>query len=337
MKKYNSIDVWKMVMAVCVIAIHTDMLCNCKSELLKSAFNSFTTLAVPFFFLTSGFLIGNKINEQNPDEKNIEYIKKYLFKIIKLYLIWTLIYLPMAIYYFIKEGKGIMVSVLSYVRGFIFVGQQYNSWPLWYLLSTIYALILLIILIKILHLKHKKIAIVGSAIFIVSIAITCLTEYKGDVTGILYWIKKIVSYSIGSGRIFTGAFYIPIGIVLSKKELSSITAWMMLILGYILNVIIDNTAISTILVAMSSIGLFLIVKKICLPDAPIYYLVRKVSTIIYFIHMYIWTAYYMLVYGQKTYGIDSFLVTTIISSILAVSYIKIIETVNNRRMKMIAE
>lgn len=50
---------------------------------------------------------------------------------------------------------------------------------------------------------------------------------------------------------------------------------------------------------------------------------RKISTIVYFIHMYAWTGYYMLVYGTKTYGIDTFIATSVISVLISGAWILI--------------
>ena len=44
------IDVYKYVMAFCVIAIHTSPLKNIENSIIYSAFDTFTSMAVPFFF-----------------------------------------------------------------------------------------------------------------------------------------------------------------------------------------------------------------------------------------------------------------------------------------------
>ena len=48
----------------------------------------------------------------------------------------------------IAAGVPLRNSVLMYIRGFFFWGEQYNSWPLWYLLSTVYALMLILLLLR---------------------------------------------------------------------------------------------------------------------------------------------------------------------------------------------
>lgn len=324
-RKYNSLDLCKLIMAICIVAIHTQPLEKCEIDLVNNIYESFVRMAVPFFFITSGFLLGNKMEIPSTGEENKHIIKKYLFKIIKMYLIWTAIYFPLAVYHFISADKKPILAVLLYIRKFIFVGEQYNSWHLWYLLSTIYALLFILILMK-RKLSIKSILRVGGVLFIISILITYLTEYEGALPAPVHVIQKLFQWSIGEGRILTGAFYIPLGIYFSKKKLPGWAAWIMMIGGYFANVIVYSSSMSTFWVAVSAIGFFEIVKEINLPDSDIYQTVRKMSTVIYFIHMYVWSFYYKFVYGEKTYGLDSFAVTTCICVVIAFIYVKVMNS-----------
>lgn len=42
---------------------------------------------------------------------------------------------------------------------------------------------------------------------------------------------------------------------------------------------------------------------------------------VYLTHMYIWSFYYKIVYGKKTYGIDSFLLTSVVAVALTFGYL----------------
>ena len=306
--KYNSLDICKLLMAFCVVAIHTHPLEHCTITFVNNIYDSFVKMAVPFFFLSSGFLLAQKFESSFAAQNNIAIVRKYLLKIIKMYVIWTIVYLPMAIYHYISSGNGILKSVLLYIRGFIFIGEQYNSWHLWYLLSTIYALALVLIFLY-LKLSPNQVVIISSIVFLISIGIDYLSAYTGNSNTFIELLIKMIKVSIGSGRILTGFFYIPLGIVLSHSQPKLIVSWLMLILGYSLNVFVENSYLSSLLVAISSIGFFCVINSISLPDSIVYPFVRKMSTVTYFVHMYIWTFYYMLVYREKTYGIDCFLVT----------------------------
>lgn len=187
-------------------------------------------MAVPFFFIVSGFLLGNKMDISFMGINTEVLIKKYLLKIIKMYLIWTAIYFPLAVYHFISSDTSLIKAVLLYVRGVVFLGDQYNSWPLWYLLSTIYALIFILFLVN--HKKNiKAILCVVGAFFLISILITYFTGYDESLPTYVLIIQKILKWTIGNGRILTGMFYIPVGMYLSKEKLSDWVSWLLMIGG----------------------------------------------------------------------------------------------------------
>lgn len=57
MKKYNSLDAGKLFMAVVVAAIHTEPLINCEINYINKIYDALKLVAVPFFFVTAGFLL----------------------------------------------------------------------------------------------------------------------------------------------------------------------------------------------------------------------------------------------------------------------------------------
>ena len=315
-KNFHSIDCFKLLMAICVIAIHTHPLESCSINIINKFYESFVAIAVPFFFLASGFLLAQKFDSSFCNQNNLVIIKNYLQKITKMYLTWTIIYIPLAIYHYITTETSILKSIILYIRNFIFVGEQYNSWHLWYLLATIYALIFILIL-KHFKLSPKKILLASFISFLLSIGIDYIITYSENTNNIINSLAKIIKLTIGSGRIFSGIFYITIGIMLSKKQPKLTISWLILIIGLFLNIIINKSYLDSIFIALSSIGLFNIINSFKLPNSKIYPILRTTSTKIYLTHMYIWTIYYMIVYKEKTFGLDSFLVTTAISIILA--------------------
>ncbi len=324
-KRFNSIDLCKLIMAICVVAIHTRPFDKCEISLVNNIYDSFVGIAVPFFFIATGFLLGNKIENIYDMKNNNFIIEKYMVKIVKMYIIWTAIYLPMAIYYYIASGTKPIKAVLSYIRGFVFIGEQYNSWPLWYLLSTIYALLFIMLMVR--HNVNIKIILCAAFVFfIVSVVLNYLSLYEGTLAVPFYIIQKLLNMRILNGRILTGLFYIPLGIYFSKKKLPVCLSWFLMIGGYVANIVIDSSSVSSFMLAASAIGFFEIIKDINLPDSSFYQTVRKMSTVIYFIHMYVWSFYYKFVYTEKTYGLDCFVVTVCSCVIIALIYVKIMSS-----------
>ena len=78
--KENGIDLFKLLMSICVIAIHTHPLKNCTNQIINLLFSKTVNLAVPFFFLASGFFLAFKMDEPFSSTKNINIVKTYLKK-----------------------------------------------------------------------------------------------------------------------------------------------------------------------------------------------------------------------------------------------------------------
>lgn len=146
-KEFRLLDIVKLIMAIVVIAIHTHPERSSNYVFVQKSAEIIYSLAVPFFFMAPGFLLFKKINLPLDDDGN-QRIKRYLSKIVKLYLLWTAIYLPMSVLGFVNDGTSLMKSVLIFVRNVLLVGENFMSWPLWYLLALIVAVLIIWGLLK---------------------------------------------------------------------------------------------------------------------------------------------------------------------------------------------
>jgi hypothetical protein len=274
-------------------------------------------LAVPFFFLSSGYLLAIKMDLSGKSGKNLERIKRYVKNFLKMYIIWSLIYLPLALYSYIDSSP--IKAMCLYARGLFFIGEHYNSWQLWYLLSSIYALIAIWFVFKTSK-PFYGLLILSFVAGIFSIGITVFVDYDGHMAHSLDLLRKLIGCSIRNGRILNGMVYIPLGMILTRKKIFSNINWIVFIVGFMVNVLNNNVIISYYLLILEAVSLFGIVVSINLKDNPIYERLRNMSTAIYLVHMYIWTIYYYVVYGAKTSGIDSFIATSVISLLIAWLY-----------------
>ena len=153
-------------MAVFVVAIHTHPFERCGCLSFKNAWDVLIGVAVPYFFIASGFFLFLKLKEEKKEESQLKKIKSYTKRIVELYVFWTIIYFPVTIWYFFNNDNPFYTDILSFIKGFFFRGENYYSWHLWYLLSMIYSLILLCIL--------KRNSIKNRYVFIISITINRL-------------------------------------------------------------------------------------------------------------------------------------------------------------------
>ena len=123
-KQYAAVDIAKYVSALLVVCIHTFPFIDINEMLNTYFIQTICCLAVPFFFMISGYFLFRKIRNEEEDK---DVLKKYLFRLLKIYLIWTVIYLPYTIYNYVQAQSGWM-GIFSYLRDFLLNGSYYHLW-----------------------------------------------------------------------------------------------------------------------------------------------------------------------------------------------------------------
>ena len=323
---FEAIDAAKFILAFFVVAIHTHPLENCGISLINNVYNFVVICAVPIFFMSSGYLLMNKIvstSSGGADTTN-DVLKKYLKKITFLYVIWTAIYLPVTIYHYVAEKFTCKESVIDFVKGFVFVGEHYNSWILWYLLATIYAILFVLALRK-LHFNIKTICIAGFVVFVLSCLINAFVGYSGALPESALIVRKIISHTFVNGRVFRGFLYVPLGMMFNTKAVNTRAAALLTAFGFALGIAGEYTfeIVSEIAVAFFAAGVFLLLINVRLKPSNSYFKLRKMSTVIYFIHLYIYSAFEIFVWNGKQFGFIPFVAVSAISLIISFDYVQI--------------
>lgn len=133
-KRYYQVDVMRFVCAILVITIHTSALYSVGLVPGMSLSLVIARIAVPFFFITSGYFFYERFNTKG-------YTKKYLKRISSIYLITSLIY-TILIFSFIKNKNN---SIDLLIKNFLFNGI---SPSLWFLPALILSIGLVAIFLK---------------------------------------------------------------------------------------------------------------------------------------------------------------------------------------------
>lgn len=317
-KNFNSMDMGKFFMAIVVIAIHVHPFEGYQPSIWLDLYKLLCSCAVPFFFLSTGYLLGLRILDIKDIDGKLHVLKKSIFKTIKIYLIWTAIYFPLAVLGYCSSSSSLLGCVLGYIRNLFTVGEHYNSWILWYLVSAIYSLIFVYFLIK-KNITIINITLLGAAVFVVAQFITYFVSYSGELNQVALYCQKFIQYTISNGRMFTGFLYIPLGIYLSKFQFHKVAGIITMLTGIGVKILLGDMLIANcIATVVTSIGIFEFICSFILLDNPIYKKLRLSSMVMYFIHLWIWTICYGIMYQTKTYGMEMFIIVTVIS--LAISY-----------------
>lgn len=178
-QNYNLIDLLKFICAFLVIGIHTRPF-QASSDLLDRIFYyDISNYVVPFFYACTGYLLVVKHREEDLHSKLMHRCSKTL----KLYLLWSAIYLPLTIYGWLLEGELKLVYLLRCLRNFIFVGENFYSWTLWYLNGLIFALLIIDFLSR--KFTLRQIVYIGSFFYFLGIGMTMCHNHLEKLPSVL--------------------------------------------------------------------------------------------------------------------------------------------------------
>jgi serine/alanine racemase len=136
------IDLSRIVCSILVICVHTKPWLDTNYYFGYFLSDVIARLAVPLFFMLAGYFLYKRLREEcNPDA----YFKKYLMGLIRIYIVWCLIYLPFDFYMLLKIGKTWIGAILSYAYSILVAGGHYH---LWYFPALIYSVLIAYILFR---------------------------------------------------------------------------------------------------------------------------------------------------------------------------------------------
>jgi len=298
--RHSGIDICKLIMSLFVVGIHTGAYEVFGSKISTPFYNLCFSLAVPFFFVASGYLLGIKLSTDFADTLNGKFLIAYLKKISFMYITWSVVYIPLAIQGYYKSGISVIDSIKAYIINLLFVGDHYNSWPLWYLLSTIYIVAILYFANRFRIIKKYNhlliISIIAFLFYSYFNAIYTISDSENSIFEI--WAHGILESTIQNCRVLRGLIYLPIGIWLSKKDTISINIGILFLLSSeILNFCTDNKFVRDFCIIIATISIFSICLQ-CKIKASWTIVLNNSSKWIYLLHMYVYTFIYLWIWGR---------------------------------------
>lgn len=169
-------------------------------------------LAVPFFFTTSGFFFFRNYDSENED-LNETRLKKALIRLFRIYLIWTIIYLPYTIFDYTHTGFHIKY-LFTYVRDFFLNGSYYH---LWFLPALMLADIIVYCLYKKKGLNFTL--LITLILYFVGYLINVYTPIWESIPGVSFFFGFFTkTLSTARNGIFFGPMFIAIGLLLSRTR-----------------------------------------------------------------------------------------------------------------------
>lgn len=135
----NLIDIVRMFCAILVVGIHTRPFDSLDSSNLVGAIEKLNSIAVPMFLVIAGAFFWKKV-----EKTGIIYAKKYLGRIVTMYIFWSAIY---AVYTYCVYYDFNTLS--SFMKLLVCQLMYYGTYlHLWYFVCVIYCVILSIFALR---------------------------------------------------------------------------------------------------------------------------------------------------------------------------------------------
>lgn len=316
---YPNLDLAKFVCALLVVVIHTSPLDNTSALAGFYLDDVIARIAVPLFFAISGFLFFRSIVFENGrivrSRSNFRRLLRVTWKNLRLYIIWSLIYLVILLPEWHKTGWWGLHAVKDWFHSFLLIGSYYHLWYLLALIAALPALYLLLLAIPV-----TKIWIIAAGLWIME----CLT-YSYSWIGVDR-IPIVVFVSEKMPVVFDAAFravpLMAIGAVMSQRNGKS--AQMTVCIGAFFLCAVEASMLyfftpneskysyllTTPLLTVAVMTVLIYGKQISMQEKWQYRL-RDMSLMIYCLHP-------MLCYAFKQWGIDTGLILWLSVTVLSV-------------------
>lgn len=294
-KSYGGIDLVKFICAVLIVAIHVAPFGNSKDYAFHNFFvqQFLARISVPYFFIVSGFFLYRKSfrGEFDPAPTRI-----YLEKFLRLYLLWSILYLPFKLQVLLSVPNSILHSTLSFIRDFVFVGTYGH---LWYLHASIVGVVMVSFLLK-KRTPVPAILALGAVLYLLGLLainwislIRPLASITPGLWKILHLGKKV--FVTTRNGIFEGFFFIALGMAFARYP-QALKLWAALP-GLVISLVLMyiEVRLSTrygpaaaydmyLLAAPVSVFLFVCAQAVPLQNQAICRFLRTMSTFLFYIH-----------------------------------------------------
>ena len=289
---YPGLDVVKFLMALLVIEIHTNPFFVGGPGLATDIVRGVDCLAVPFFFIASGFLCFRKVSLNefcSPDSPSSIRVRETIFRQLRMYLAWTILYLPITAWADVVAGNSAQKSMLLFVRGTLLIGENQYSWPLWYLLASVVAFGLIYGLLRS-GISPMRVLLFSVVMLFAGFGLGLLRDWN-SVSSALKAPVGLYFKVFGSVRngLFEGFFYVSVGTVLGiwEQNLQRIpigvpVVGMAVALAGCIFITYDAHLPFCVLLGLSA---FLLCIRRQSPSSPVQSFMRLASIVMYLVHM----------------------------------------------------
>lgn len=204
-EEWIAIDYFKIMCALLIVSIHYPIFASIDVGFSHYFNHVICRLAVPFFFISSGFFAAGKIDGKG--------ICKYLKHVMLLYLVYNVLYIPQSFYHVSLEMVDKQL-IIDTVKQFILVGGYMH---LWYLIALGFAIAALKLMVSKLHLSDKS--LIGIVVVLYFIGVMG-NSYRDLLTGFGFeWIGQYYKiFATTRNGLFFGTPFVTAGYLIKKNS-----------------------------------------------------------------------------------------------------------------------
>lgn len=207
-KTKDSADILKFIMSVFVVATHTGLFAPYLTPLVR--------LAVPIFFVLSGYFFYSKVNSFDDKAQRKGYLKKSVKHNLRLYTFWFILLLPLTVYIRGYFNCGVISGVLELLHDLLFASTFQASW---YIAALIICFILSFYLSQ--RLNNTVLLIIG-VIFYIPALLSSNYNFlvlQSDSAMNIYSVFCHI-FLLPCNNFFAGFIYVILGKALSESKIS---------------------------------------------------------------------------------------------------------------------
>lgn len=282
-KEYAAVDLFKFICAMLVVVIHAKPFENI--FWLDAGIGLVTRFAVPYFFLSSSYFLFKKLSSCETFKEKSKVYFTYFLRLVRFYAIWFVIF------NLVNVAFGASVnSPLWYLQQFVFTT---NGSPLWFMSALIWGSFVVFLLSCVLN--RYAVFGISCAFWLLGYMLSTLLGVTGD-WGFIGFINQTVTPIIGTQNGFYFAFpYVALAAIMAtqtiKKEHKKNTilaSLFFVLLGVesVVAVMVFNAPFTFLWLSALPMAYFTmrLTLTIEMKSNPIFYYMRKASTMIYVLH-----------------------------------------------------
>lgn len=299
-QNYNAVDLAKFTCSILVVVIHVTPFAGATgpvaAELNFLIQHCVARVAVPFFFIMSAYFLYGKTSLTAFDPAPT---KKFALRMLRLYLIWTVIYAPLMLGSYLRSGERIVSIAAHYIRDVIFVGGYYH---LWFLNALIVGAVIVTILLR-RGVKPRTMLLVAFLLYFCGLFskswfgfLLPLKDRIPILWTALRQVKKVIVTT--NNGLFEGFLFVAMGMWLAfyGVRVSKGRAFAAFVIFMAVMTAEQRILNALHFVREDDMFLFLVpasfflcafVLQLALPDSPVYRHLRMLSSLIYYIHLWV--------------------------------------------------